>query len=148
MGTRMGPLQTASPSRRWLAALVGALAACSGTTGDLLTFDDAAVAIDASAGDVAVAHDLSGHPHVTIDHPADGEVRDAGTHVPLVGHATDPHDGVLSGAALVWRSDRAGLLGTGAMLDVTLDHGTHVVTLTATNSLGLADSASIHLVIQ
>jgi hypothetical protein len=86
---------------------------------------------------------------VAIDHPADGTTMPAGLHVTFVGHASDPTDGTLTGASLVWRSDLDGMLGTGAMVVTTLAHvGTHTITLTATDSLQLSASAQIHLIEQ
>lgn len=76
--------------------------------------------------------------------------------VTLVGTATDPEDGALSGAALEWRTDRtalqAGYLGSGASLPVRL-YGdqcggvTHTLSLTATDSHGNARVDRVRLLI-
>jgi hypothetical protein len=83
-----------------------------------------------------------------IDHPPEGSVVVAGNHLAFSGHASDPTDGVLTGGALVWRSDLDGVLGTGTMLVLVVNAGTYVITLTATDSLGLSASAQIHLTAQ
>jgi chitinase len=117
------------------------LAGCSGTTGDVLITHDLGSPGDLSNPALA--------PTVGIDHPADGTVVLAGNHVSFVGHASDPTNGALSGAALVWSSSIDGILGSGAMLTTAALHaGTHTITLTATDSLGLSASAQIQLIAQ
>ena len=60
----------------------------------------------------------------------------------LVGSAIDLEDGTLPDAALAWTSSLSGTLGTGHLLHVTdLVTGTHVITLTATDSTGHAATA-------
>ncbi|MEP6731647.1 MAG: PKD domain-containing protein [bacterium] len=65
-----------------------------------------------------------------------------GTSVAFSGTGSDPEDGTLSGASLVWTSSRDGQIGTGASGSInTLSVGTHVITLTATdvrNAVGIA----------
>ena len=70
--------------------------------------------------------------------------------VVLTGLASDPEDGDLAGASLVWTTDRTDLqaaaLGTGKTLGVRLYSGTctgtrHEITLTATDSGGNARTA-------
>jgi hypothetical protein len=87
----------------------------------------------------------TGRPSVRIVSPASGTLVAPGQTVRLVGEGTDPEDGALPDASLAWRSDRDGLLGTGAIVDVVLsgpavqcepETVTHTVTLTATDSAG------------
>lgn len=66
-----------------------------------------------------------------------------GTPLWLQGYGYDLEDGTLEGAALHWRSDRDGDLGTGSQALVTLSPGQHVITLTATDSDGNHTTASI-----
>jgi hypothetical protein len=98
-------------------------------------------------------------PEVTItDPPADVELEYHGfdaargqwyRDVTLSGTAIDPEDGALSGAALVWTTDRSDIqtpqLGTGNTIHVRLYSNltggvTHTITLTATDGDGNARS--------
>ena len=74
----------------------------------------------------------------------EGEVRFMpGTPLWLQGYGYDLEDGTLEGAALRWRSDRDGDLGTGSQALVTLSPGRHVITLAATDKDGNHVTASI-----
>ena len=88
-------------------------------------------------------------PVATINHPGDGEIREAGNPIPFVGVATDPQDGALSGDSLVWTSSELSTpIGTGLSFEAALVAGTHVITLTATDSDSNAGTDSITLVIE
>lgn len=66
--------------------------------------------------------------------------------IPFTGVAADPQDGTLSGASLVWTSSlRSTPIGTGATFDATLEAGTQVITLTATDSDSNVGTDSITL---
>jgi hypothetical protein len=83
-------------------------------------------------------------PTATITSPATGSTYTSGQRIEFRGSASDPEDGVLGGAALVWSSDRDGAFGTGATLDYNgLSVGTHGINLTATDSEGLRGTAQI-----
>jgi hypothetical protein len=87
-------------------------------------------------------------PTAAIQQPANGATFTQGAAVALQGSGTDPEDGALTGAALVWTSSLDGSLGTGASLTVTsLSPGTHTITLTATDAQGMAASASVAVTI-
>jgi hypothetical protein len=87
-------------------------------------------------------------PMAEITHPGDGEERVAGLPIPFIAAASDPEDGALSGASLVWTDDIEGELGQGEQLDAALlGLGDHVVTLTATDADGNIGEDSISLVI-
>lgn len=75
-------------------------------------------------------------PSAVIMAPCDGASVAQDLSVRLRGAAVDPEAGWLTGASLVWTSDRDGYLGTGQDLQVLLTPGAHVVTLTATDALG------------
>lgn len=63
------------------------------------------------------------------------------------GEARDPRDGLLQGAAMVWSTPQ-GTLGTGPRISVaTLPLGTHTVTLTATNSVGLSATRRVSVIV-
>lgn len=58
-----------------------------------------------------------------------------GTAITFTATASDPEDGPLSGASLVWTSNVDGQIGTGTSFSVSsLSDGLHTVTLTATDS--------------
>jgi hypothetical protein len=86
-------------------------------------------------------------PEVFINHPSDGETRKVGSDIPLIGSADDVEDGMI--ADPVWASDVEGTLGTGTTLTVQLTMpGPHVLTLSATDSDGNQDVASIGLTLE
>jgi len=83
-------------------------------------------------------------PKAIISNPANNSSYDLDDSVVFNGSATDAEDGALTGASLVWNSSKDGQIGTGTSLTVnTLSEGTHIITLTATDSDGAAHSASI-----
>jgi hypothetical protein len=96
------------------------------------------------------ASDLAGpfsvparHPVVQILEPADGGQALAGLPLTLTGMGFDRQE-LLKDSAFQWSSDLDGPLGTGRLLTVTdLKLGTHTLTLTATDSLGLNGSDAI-----
>jgi hypothetical protein len=87
-------------------------------------------------------------PQVQINHPGDMENRPANKDIPFVGVATDAEDGDLGGASLVWTSNLSGQIGTGTMFNAPLPVGTHVITLTATDSDKNTGKDSLTLYIQ
>jgi PKD repeat protein len=87
-------------------------------------------------------------PIVTITQPLNGAVVDEGQPIPLEGTANDAEDGPLSGPALVWTSDRAGVIGSGGRVvfgNAAL--GAHRIVLTATDRSGRAGLSSIMLTV-
>ncbi len=87
-------------------------------------------------------------PHVAIVSPADQTRIAPGELLTLLGSAYDPEAGTLSGAGLVWESDRDGQLGTGEILILALRElspGPHTLTLRATDPSGMTGTATIHL---
>jgi len=66
----------------------------------------------------------------------------------LEGEAGDLEDGNLGGDALVWSSDLDGEQGNGPSLAVTgLSSGSHIVTLTATDSDGMVGTKSVVILV-
>ncbi len=80
----------------------------------------------------------------SISSPEDGGWIVSGDSVQLEGTTSDPSDGPLTGPALVWSSDMAGVLGTGESQSVVLSvTGPHVITLSATNSQSETATVSV-----
>ncbi|MBK7949336.1 MAG: DUF1929 domain-containing protein [Deltaproteobacteria bacterium] len=72
-------------------------------------------------------------PVVVVTGPADGASAPAGIPIDLTAEATDAEEGDLTGA-IVWSSDRDGVLGAGGSLQVNgLSVGTHVLTAAVTD---------------
>ncbi len=87
-------------------------------------------------------------PTVSITEPAIS-IYLAGFAVPFAGSATDPEDGPLTGASLVWTSSWEGVIGTGTSFSYAgLRVGSHLITLTATDSEGATASATRSVTIQ
>lgn len=84
----------------------------------------------------------SATPTLAITSPANGTVVPEGTALALHATATDLEDGDL-GARVVWRSDKDGTLGTGAVVAVTLSAGTHVITAEVVDGARLTASDAI-----
>ncbi len=86
-------------------------------------------------------------PTVQINAPADSTTFLVTDQINLLAQASDPQDGTLTGASLVWVSNLDGTLGTSEDLTVLLTQGTHTVEVTATNSLNLSATDSISVVV-
>lgn len=111
-----------------------------------LTATDSLAATGSASVTVSVNAPNNQPPVVAITSPANNTTFFQGTSLTLVGTATDPEDGVLSGAALEWSSSRDGALGTGSPLTTsTLTAGDHVVTLVGRDSGGNTGTATLTL---
>lgn len=99
-------------------------------------------AVDDSDGVMVVENEA---PQAYILDPGDGAQVAMGQVAMLEGLAHDAEDGALDEGALVWSSDRQGTLGLGAHLEIgdELVPGTHVITLTATDSGGESATATL-----
>jgi YVTN family beta-propeller protein len=87
-------------------------------------------------------------PQPRVLTPGDGTTIHVGQLVNLEGQATDPQDGVIPDTGLAW-STAGGPLGSGARLSITnLPVGVNFVTLTATNSLGLAAATTVSVIVE
>jgi hypothetical protein len=88
-------------------------------------------------------------PVVAMVRPHEGDVAHAGANVVLLSSTDDPEDGALAPEKIVWTSDRDGTLGTGPALNTTqLSPGTHVITVTGTDSQGASASASAKITVR
>jgi hypothetical protein len=87
-------------------------------------------------------------PQVRILSPAPGSSFLPEQTLILVGEGTDVEDGLLADSLLSWQSSLSGTLGTGRMLGATgLITGTHVITLTATDSDGNMSTANVQVLV-
>ncbi|AHG87654.1 glycoside hydrolase family 18 [Gemmatirosa kalamazoonensis] len=87
-------------------------------------------------------------PTATISAPTSGASVAQGASVTFTGAGSDPEDGALSGASLVWTSSINGQIGTGTSFSTTtLSAGTHTITLTATDSKGAKGSATVTITV-
>ena len=66
----------------------------------------------------------------------------------FTGYAYDLEDGILKGIALQWSSSLDGVLGSGTELMTLLSAGMHAITLTATDSDGMFDTATLQVVVK
>ncbi|MFQ5643143.1 MAG: dockerin type I domain-containing protein [Thiogranum sp.] len=80
-------------------------------------------------------------PVVTISSPADGSAFTDTDFVDLLASASDVEDGDVS-ASLSWSSSLDGLLVNGGSVSTTLSEGVHLLTATASDSLGKTGSLS------
>ena len=106
-----------------------------------------ATAIDgdgnAGSGAVTVTVNANAEPVVEIASPLHGSSSLPGTPLTFIGSALDTEDGDLS-ASLAWSSSLDGSIGTGAGFTTSsLSEGTHVITASATDSLGATGTAAI-----
>ncbi len=87
-------------------------------------------------------------PDAVIITPGDGQSYLEGDSVHFAGTGMDEEDGELEGSSLNWVSDKDGDLGAEESLSRTdLSVNTHVITLTALDSDGAADTASVTIYI-
>ena len=82
-------------------------------------------------------------PTAEIADPAEGDSFLTTDIVAFNGTGTDDEDGNLVGSSLSWNSDLQGFLGSGTTLNSSLNHGNHVITLTATDDDGASDTDSV-----
>jgi Tol biopolymer transport system component len=87
-------------------------------------------------------------PTADVSSPEDNRLYVGEQMIILEGTGSDVEDGALDGSRLAWTSDLNGPLGTGTSLAInamTLQEGTHTITLTATDSTNHAGNASISI---
>lgn len=87
-------------------------------------------------------------PNILITSPANNSTHSKGTTLVFIANATDPEDGILTGQAVVWKSDRDGFLGYGtSVTNSRLSVGTHAITVTATDRTGLESTDAINITV-
>jgi hypothetical protein len=107
-----------------------------------LTADDGAAS---TSDDVAIAvASANAPPTVQITTPSQDLTVGEGTPVALLATASDPEDGILSGA-VTWASSLTGALGAGAGIVPVLAPGLHTITASVVDSGGLGGSDSVQV---
>ncbi len=87
-------------------------------------------------------------PTATIRTPEDNAAFSENDKVTFSGSGTDSENGTLTGGALEWHSSKDGMLGIGtSMRNVSLSNGTHVITLTVTDTSGGTGSTAINVIV-
>ena len=82
-------------------------------------------------------------PVAAITSPANNASFAQGASVSFAGTGTDPEDGTLTGASLVWTDNVSGQIGTGTSFSTSgLAAGAHTITLTVTDSQGAHGTAT------
>lgn len=87
-------------------------------------------------------------PSAEILDPEDGAAFAEDETITFRGEASDPEDGGLPVASLVWESDRDGELGNGATVEASLTAGSHVISFTATDDDGTSDADTVSIEIE
>ncbi|MCJ8501847.1 REJ domain-containing protein [Desulfatitalea alkaliphila] len=126
-----------------------------------LTATDSEGATDTDIVDVTVEIVVNETPEATILRPLDGTLQSIGPGDALVcrGNAVDPEDGALTGQQLHWRMVRVDnpdtilweSYGTVAFIDYPVfasRSGAYRISLTATDSQGASDTASVEVLIE
>ncbi len=85
-------------------------------------------------------------PVPAIINPSNGSYTIPGGLIVLMVTDMDMEDGSLPDSNLVWSSDRQGELGVGPSVALnTLESGTHIITLIATDSYGISVMAHVQI---
>lgn len=93
---------------------------------------------------VTTSSSVNNAPVAQIAAPISGGIYTTGTAIRFAGAAADTEDGTITGSSLVWTSNVDGQIGTGASFTkADLTQGNHTITLTATDSGGLTDTATV-----
>jgi hypothetical protein len=81
-------------------------------------------------------------PTITVSAPASSTTVSQATSLAFSGSAFDQQDGALT-AGLTWRSNLDGHIGTGGSFSAMLSTGTHIISVTVTDSGGLSASTQV-----
>ena len=86
-------------------------------------------------------------PDVFIDDSLDGAAIQPGHEIVLTGDAVDLQDEEISEQNMVWTSNLSGFIGRGSSVVANLPAGAHRITLSATNSAGIAATKTVTIVV-
>jgi hypothetical protein len=94
-----------------------------------------------------VATSINHAPVVSIVSPQEGASFLHTDTISFSGSAADLEDGDLPQVALMWTSNRDGQIGTGSTVKASLNVGDHIITLTATDSMGASGSNTVTITV-
>ncbi len=156
-GSATDPESGTVPANRlsWSSSRDGGLGSGASLSASALSVGTHAITLSATddrglAGTATVSIEIlpNGSPAATISEPTPGASFLVGDAVTFSGSASDPEDGALTGASLVWASDVDGQIGTGASFTFgELSLGAHTVTLTATDAQGQEGTATVEITV-
>ena len=135
----------------WESSLDGTLSGVASFTRSDLTVGVHVISFIASDGTAADTAQRSitivnQAPTAAITTPTGGSVFNLGSQVGFNGTGTDPEDGSLGGASLVWLSTLDGQIGTGESFTRSdLSAGSHVIRLVVTDTDGASDTATVSI---
>jgi hypothetical protein len=86
-------------------------------------------------------------PRIAVAAPVDGAQVTEGESLQLIASVSDDRDSH-PGDGVVWSSDVQGELGRGQAITVRLQPGTHQITATVANSLGLTSTAAVRVEVE
>ena len=93
---------------------------------------------------VTIAAPANVPPTATITTPSQDTTATQGDAVTFTGTGFDPEDGLLTGTSLQWEAEPGGNIGTGvSVVKSDLTVGPHTILLIATDSQGVADTATV-----
>ncbi len=120
----------------------------SGTHTITLTAIDSEKSADSTTVSIIINPANNTLPVATITSPSTGSTYNHNNYLEFTGTGYDTEDAWLSGVSLVWHSNKDGQLGTGNTISTnSLSGGTHTISLTATDSVGTSNTATIQLMI-
>ncbi len=106
-----------------------------------------ALLLVACSGGSSGSSDTNSTSEADISSPADGSIFAENDSISFVGTGSDTEDGVLTGSSLTWSSSLDGSLGTDTTVSATLSVGSHIITLTVTDSGGATGSSTINVIV-
>jgi hypothetical protein len=136
-------------SLQWASSLDGNIGSGTSVVTSALSIGTHTITLTATDSNGAIgSYDITlsvnAAPVALISSPIDTFTYDRGTAIQFSGSGTDPEEGQLTGSQLQWSSSLDGHLGIGASFTLsTLSIGTHIITLTVTDTHGSTNSTHV-----
>lgn len=113
-----------------------------------LTAIDSKNSADSTSISININPESNTLPVANITNPPTGSSYNYKNFIAFAGTGYDTEDNLLSGNSLVWYSNKDGQLGTGNTIKInTLSGGTHIISLTATDSFQTSHTSTITITI-